>query len=202
MRDDTFPNRPDLDAYSRVTEPERFRPLHRLALDLVHHLEGEYAVIREERFELLPWMAPFEHAHPPLTLFPITTTAAPIAIAFTAFPSVVVRFGRWVSEPYPSCACDACAETATGAGARLEEHVRNVVSGRFMEELFIPWVADARLGWSFGDFESPSRCQRGWTSLPRSHALALGRRGSHVVRWSPWAVHHDGRQVQDTKSLI
>ena len=37
------------DAYSRVTEPERFRPLHDWALEALARLQTDYDVIRDER---------------------------------------------------------------------------------------------------------------------------------------------------------
>ena len=39
---------PPDEAYSRVTEPERFKPLHDWALEAVERLQTEYEVILEE----------------------------------------------------------------------------------------------------------------------------------------------------------
>jgi hypothetical protein len=169
-------------AYS-VTDPERFRPLHGIALDLLERLAAEYDVSRSESFEMMPGLTSFEHARLPITLTPNAPTAAPIAIAFTTFPSLVTRFGRWVLETFPSCACVACAETAEGEGRRLEELVHEVVAGRFHEELLIPRFRDGRLSWSFGDLSGPHRS--GWTRLARSRAVALGER-SLRIDWRPW----------------
>lgn len=170
-------------AYSQVTDPERFRPLHRIALDLLERLAVEYDVSRSESFEMVPGLTPFENALTPITLTPNAATAAPIAVAFTAFPSLVTRFGRWVLEAFPSCACDACARTAEEEGGRLEELVRQVVAGRFREELLIPRFRDGRLSWSFGGLRGPH--SGGWTRLARSRALALGGRSSRID-WAPW----------------
>jgi hypothetical protein len=174
------------EAYSRVTNPERFRPLHRLAIDLVEHLAAEYAVRRSEDFHLLPGMVPFHHARLPVTLSPVLPNAAPISVAFTPFPSLVVRFGRWIGEPFPSCACDACAATADGEGVRLHALVDDVVAGRFREEISIPLFGSARLGWSFGGIGGTSGRQSGWRGISRDHALVLRGQGSGVVHWSPW----------------
>lgn len=187
--DGRHPDEPPPEAYSRVTDAERFRPLHRLALDLLEHLATEYDVSRTETFEPGPGMTHFEHARPPVTLTPADPAAGPIAIAiaiaFTPFPSLIARFGRWIVEPFPSCGCDACAETAEGEGARLEALVQEVVAGRFREELSIPWLGDARLGWSFGDVGVAGH-RSGGTRLPRAHAAALRGRGPRRVQWSPW----------------
>jgi hypothetical protein len=180
------------EAYSRATHPERFRPLHRLALDLLEDLDTEYAVSRTEAFEPAPGTATFEHARPPVTLTPATPAAAPVAIAFTPFPGLIVRFGRWLVEPFPSCGCDACGKTANGEGARLEALVHAVVAGRFREELVIPWLGDGRLAWSFGDAGAAGRGS-GWSRLPRAHAVALRGRGPRIVQWSPWPGRSTGR---------
>lgn len=174
------------EARLRVTDPERFRPLHRLALDLVEHLAADYEVIRTEEFALLPGMVPFDHARLPVTLSPIIPTAAPIAIAFTSFPSLVVRFGRWIGEPFPSCACDVCAETADNEGARLQALVDNVVAGQFREEISVRRFGAARLAWSFGATSSTAGQQSGWSGISRDRALALKGHNSLVVQWAPW----------------
>jgi hypothetical protein len=167
--------------------------LHRLALDLVEHLAADYELIRTDEFALLPGMVPFDHARLPVTLTPLIPNAAPIAVAFTPFPSLVVRFGRWTAEPFPSCACDVCAETADGEGARLQAWVDHVVAGRFREEISIPLFGDARLGWAFGGTSGSSGRQSGWSGISRGRALALAGRDSHVVQWSPWPRRHHDR---------
>lgn len=178
---------PASEGYSQITDPERFRPLHRLAGDLLERLSSEYKVTWSESFELLPGMTPFDHARPPVTLVPFAPNAAPIAIAFTHFPSLVARFGRWIAEPFPSCACDGCAETAESEGARLEARIQDVVAGRFAEEISIPVVGDTRLYWFFGDISGPSGHQHGWSHLPRKHAQALRGRSPNLMQWSPWS---------------
>ncbi len=166
--------------------PERFSRLQPFALDLLKRLERDYDVFRSEAFELAPRMRPFEHARPPVTLTPTVPTAAPIAIGFAPHPSVIVRFGRWVAEPFPSCACDACEETAESEAARLEELITEVVAGRFREEVRIPVLGHARLIWSFGEHSGHSAHRSGWSLLPRSEARALRRRGSGATIWGPW----------------
>src|SRR5688572_30500627 len=142
---------PRPEAYSRVTDPERFQPLRTLALTIVDRLTGDYDVTRTESFASLPDMRPFEHARPPVTLTPLLSGAAPIAIAFTTFPGLLVRYGRWLADSFPACGCDACGETAAREGERLEDLLREVVAGRFHEELRIPLFRDAKLRWAVGD---------------------------------------------------
>ena len=181
--DDGYAAEPPPEAYSRVTNPGRFRPLHAFALEMADRLAAGYDVARTEAFAPPPGVAPFEHARPPVTLTPSTPAAAPVAIAFTTFPGVIVRYGRWLAEPFPSCGCDACGETAGGEGARLEELLGDVVAGRFTEELTIPLLGEARLRWTLGGGGHRSA---GMRRLPRARARTLRGAGPRRVRWQPW----------------
>jgi hypothetical protein len=185
------------EAYSRVTNPERFQPLHDHALDLFAHLETTYHVRRSEAFELLPMiMQPFEHALPPITLTPAVMEAAPISIGFTTFPSVLIRCGRWYSQAFPSCGCDACAATATGEIDRLDDVVRKVVAGAFAEELRVPLFRDARLSYWLGVATSGDGSHgSGWSTLPRAWARALPGPRSRRIQWRPWPRRES--QVRD-----
>jgi hypothetical protein len=124
-----------------------------------------------------------------VTLTPVRPDAAPIAIAFTAFPSLSVRVGRWHARSFPSCGCDACAEDATGAAERLDEFVAKVVTGHFVEELHIPLFGNARLVHGFRDsHSSEERANEGWTTIRRAVARALAGRGPRRVQWQPWPL--------------
>jgi Family of unknown function (DUF6226) len=182
------------EAYSRVTNPERFRPLHELALALVSRLRGSYELAEREAFDLVPGlMQPFEHARPPVTLTPAASDAAPIAIAFTPFPSLIVRCGRWFGTSLPICGCDACAATAAQEGARLEELLGDVVAGNFGEELTIPWIGDLRVKWWLGSAAvGDGHHGEGMTTLPRKLARVLGASRSTRVQWRPWGQRKEG----------
>jgi hypothetical protein len=143
--DDLLPYDPPLEAYGRVTNPERFRPLHRFALDFFGELQAEFDVMQLASFDRLPSTTAFEHSRPPVTLTPVIPGAAPIAIAFTTFPSLLLRFGRWQEDSFPSCGCDACAETVEREAERFRLLVQDVVAGRFREELKISWLREPRL---------------------------------------------------------
>jgi hypothetical protein len=56
---------PDPEAYSRVTNPERFLSLHTFALALLDRLGLEYEVLTTDVFTLTPNMTPFEQPHQP-----------------------------------------------------------------------------------------------------------------------------------------
>jgi hypothetical protein len=188
LADDDGWRGPPPEAYSRVTNSERFRPLHAHALGRLADLQATYDVAASEGFELLPGiMQPFEHARPPVTLRPGAPGAAPVAVAFTTFPSLLVRCGRWHSAAFPSCGCDACGEDAADQAERLDALVDRVVAGLFAEELRIPFFGDARLSARFGD-GTPREGMNGesWAMLPRAYARRLAGRGRHAVWWQPW----------------
>jgi hypothetical protein len=176
------------EAYSRVTDAERFRPLHEHALGLLTQLRADYDVAVSDAFVLLPGLiGPVEHARPPATLTPLAPAAAPLAVAFTTFPSLLVRCGRWHVAAFPSCGCDACDEDAVGEGRRLDDLVGKVVAGLFEEELRIPWVGDARLYRRFRAGPRPGGWSgEGWETLRRGVARALAGAGPRRVRWQPW----------------
>ena len=179
---------PSPEEYSRVTNADRFRPLHQHALDLLVRLQASYDVTQSDTFALVPGlMRPFAHARPPVTLTPAAADAAPIAIAFTAFPGLVVRCGRWHSAPFPSYGCDACDETAAGEAERLEDLLGKVVAGLFVEEIRMPLLGDARLYGSFGD-RTPSGAlsAQGWITVSRDVARVLRGDGPRRIQWRPW----------------
>jgi hypothetical protein len=111
---------PPDEAYSRVTDPERFAPLVPAADALVERLVATYAV------EL-------ERATRAVRLQP--ALGAPLTVGITDFPGVVLRFGHWCGTHQPMCGCDACDETPDEAIEEMTDVVRAVVEGHFTEEL-------------------------------------------------------------------
>ena len=185
--------------YSRVTNPQRFRPLHARALALVERLAAEFEVVRSEAFVLMPSMTPFAHALPPVTLTAAAAGAAPIAFAFTGFPSVILRCGRSFADSFPSCGCDACRETAEDEGDRLEWMVAAVVAGGFVEELVIPWFGRANVRWWLSHSSDAGLSRRsGGTSLPRARARALAGAGPRRMQWQPWSRRVDASGLAHT----
>lgn len=184
---------PAPEEYSRVTNPERFLPLHDAALGLLASLEQAYEVNRAEHFDPLPGlMQPFEGARPPVTLVPVAPGASPLGVAFTAFPGLIVRYGRWHARSFPSCGCDACAEDAAGEAARLEALAGRIVAGGFREELRVPFIRDCRLYEVFPAAVPGGSSEAGWTTLPRRVAKALSARGKGRVEWEPWRPAQSG----------
>jgi hypothetical protein len=176
------------DAYSRVTNPERFRALILHALAVFDHLRVTYDVTERATFAPLPGLlTPFEHERPPITLVPVAPDAAPLGIAFTRFPGVIVQFGLWHTTPFPTCGCDACAENAGDEAARLDVLVRHIVAGEFTEQIQTPWLfGDARLSYRLGGSVDGNGLSARWTSIPRSVARSLRGGANRVTWWQPW----------------
>jgi hypothetical protein len=167
--------------------------MHAAAASLLERLASEYDVVATSEFVPTPDMTSFAHARQPATLTPRSPTAAPVSVAFTTFPGLVVRFGYWTATRFPVCGCDACAPSADDEYAKLEQMVRDVVSGHFEEELRVPLIGDARIRWSFGQRASGGQFSSSEHVLPRSHARALRADRPTSVRWQPWTMRRDAR---------
>jgi hypothetical protein len=129
---------PPPEAYSRVTNPKRFAPPHAASEGLLDRLEREFDTERTRGYGLDPELEEgFKLARPSVSLVPRDTGAAPIVVAFSAFPGLRVRFGRWHMVAFPTCGCDACDETAESEIKRLSSLIDNVTAGRYRESLRI-----------------------------------------------------------------
>ena len=187
------PEGPSEEAYSSVTNTERFRPLHQMALELFIRLEAEFDVDRIEGYGLDSEIENrFELARPPVRLTPRGGSRGPITIVFTAFPGIVVRVGRWHTDWFPNCGCNACDETAAGEVERLNEVLDDVTAGRFGEAIEIPWSSFMRSGWVETKFWSPDESRSSTRSrfrvrVDRVRALEMSGGGRRLnVNWKPW----------------
>ncbi|MCY4582425.1 MAG: DUF6226 family protein [Chloroflexi bacterium] len=210
------PEGPPEEAYSRVTDPERFLPLHDAALKMLAALEQRFDVERVEGYGLDDELATQGLIRPTVVLRPTDPGAAPITVAFTDFPGLNVRFGRWSTEPFPSCGCDACAEDAEGETERLTEMVDILTAGGFREAVIhspAPWMP----GWWRPD-RLLQTLRRGrapgvmafapLSEQPRqpSRRLRLGTsglRGSRLRRWFDGPTHRSrsGSLIADSRAL-
>lgn len=171
---------PPEEAYSRVTNPERFRPLHGSAERLLGRLEATFDVEREERYDLDDELGPYA-AKPTVRLAPRSTDGGSLTIVFTSFPGLLVRLGHWVVEPVPVCGCDACDETAEEEQARLESMVGDLTTGRLTESIRLRlWGG----GWLVRGAPDPHDVSR----IGRSRARALIARagGRRRFDYRPW----------------
>ena len=173
---------PPEEAYSRVTNPERFQPLHDAATELLDRLEREFAVERLEGRQADDELGRESLARPPIRLTPHDPQAAPIVVAFSKFPGLHVRFGSWRTAPFPNCGCDACDETPDWLFKEMTQMVEAVVSGRFREAMRVPVL----LGEEFRDNHGGSRSSRSRVSRSRALEMTGGKRNV-TLEWKPWA---------------
>jgi uncharacterized protein DUF6226 len=176
---------PPREAYSRLTELERFEPLHAWAIDLLRRLEERFQVERIDSYGLDVELERVEVVRPTVRLVPSIEDAASIAVSFTKFPGLSVRFGVWHREGFPSCGCDACDETAEGEFARFEVMCHDVTAGRFRETINLPVVGPAWQEHEFWDSDGSRSSGRG--RLDRSQARAMiAEAGGSSFTWLPW----------------
>ena len=179
---------PPEEAYSRVTNPERFRPLHAAAMELLDRLEREFAVERLEGHDADEELGRGSLARPPIRLVPHDPQAAPIVVAFTEFPGLRLRFGSWRTEPFPDCGCDACDETAEVSIEEMTRMVEAVVSGGFREAMRVPpLLGDGRQESEFRPNDGHGGFSRSRGRVPRSRALEMtGGERDVTLEWKPW----------------
>jgi Family of unknown function (DUF6226) len=100
------PEGPPPEAYSRVTNPEWFRPLHDVALTLLEQLHASFNVERVEGYGLDSELEVGDLARPGVKLIPRDSNAAPLTIILTTFPGLKVRLQlvhRWVPSMWLRC---------------------------------------------------------------------------------------------------
>jgi hypothetical protein len=169
---------PPDDAYGRVTNPERYRPLHEAALQIVDELSATYHVsvtrgpdadpeLESHGVELLDV----------IRLVPAIATAAPLTLALTGFPGVFMRVGTWRQGAYPHCGCDACDEAPVDAVAQLHQDVDNAVAGRITED----WDGE-RL--HFAESSTGVERSSGWALIEGERRERYG--APRRYEWEPW----------------
>ena len=179
------PDGPLPEAYSRVTDPERFRPLHAMIETLLGELDSSFDVERTDGYGLDDELEASALARPTVTLIPRDARAAPLVVAFTTFPGIRLRAGHWCTEIFPSCGCDACSETADGEALRLREMVDNVVAGRFREVISVPLIGD---GWQEWELWSDRGRRRSRSRIKGKRARAMvASVGRPSIEWAAWA---------------
>ncbi len=166
--------------YSQVTNPGRFAVLHAAADRLLDELTARYTVERRETAE--PLGATGERVRT-VRLIPHTPAAAPLAIAFTGFPGVVLRLGRWYAETLPGCGCDACDERPDDLVAELRMQVAALVEGGLWERV----RRGVSGSWSETRLVGPDLAEGTETLLDPREARAARRDGfAAPVQWAPW----------------
>jgi hypothetical protein len=178
-----------LEAYSRVTNPERFACLRDSAAEWLDRLEREFETKRREAYGLDPEL---EHdcnlSRPSVALLPRDMGAAPLIIAFSDFPGLRVRFGRWYIVAFPTCGCDACDETAETEAERLGLLIEDMTAGRFREVIRVRADGTA---WKESEFWSTDgRCAEE-LCLDQTRTRKLLDEGDRLsYEWAPWPRRH------------
>ena len=96
------PGGPPPEAYSRVTNAERFQPLHAAMLEIIGRLENDFEVERKDGYGLDDELERgLDLASPSVRLSPRDADAAPITVVFTAYPGLHLRVGRWHARAFP-----------------------------------------------------------------------------------------------------
>jgi hypothetical protein len=167
-------------AYSQVTDPGRYTVLHEAAERLLDELTTRYTVERRETTE--PLDATGDRVRT-VRLIPHTPAAAPLAVAFTGFPGVVLRLGRWYQESLPACGCDACDERPQDLIAEMRLQVGALVEGGLWERvrrgMTGSWSETRLVGENF---------DQGYETPLDPRAARAARRGGFAapVQWAPW----------------
>ena len=176
---------PPDEAYSRVTEPERFSPLHGWALEAVARLQREYEITLDEDGVTDADLERYPLSRPSIKLTPIHDSSAPITIAFTDFPGIGVRVGRWLTDRFPSCGCDACDEMSEDAFEGFTELLSDVVAGRFRESLYLDYLGR---GWSSMELWCGEHRRRsGRSRVSRDKAVQILDGETEIaLEWTPW----------------
>jgi Family of unknown function (DUF6226) len=176
---------PPLEAYSRVTNPERFASLHDVAAELLDRLEREFEAERREAYGLDPELEQgCNPSRPSVALLPRDIGAAPLVVAFSGFPGLRARFGRWYVVAFPTCGCDACDETAERETERLRSLIDNMTAGHFREAIR---VRPDGTEWKESEFGSTGAHCAEELRLDQAYARKLLDAGSRSsYQWAPW----------------
>jgi len=171
------------DSFSaRVSDPGRFQVLPETAEEILDQLAERYVVDRRESKEPTG-PAPGAEVVRTVRLMPRSPAAGPLSIAFTDFPGIVLRLGRWFIEPSPDCGCDDCAEDpgelVMSLRAQVLAHVEGGLWERVRRGVTGSWL-ETRL---IGTGVSATR----QAPIDPAEARAARREGfAAAVQWDPW----------------
>src|SRR5438270_3474905 len=139
-------------SYSRVSNPERFAPLHTVADALIEHLRAAYRVDVAALAD-----SEMPAATKVVAVTPARADAAPLVFRFTDFPGVVIRAGLRCRPAFPACGCDACDDAWQDIADTMEALVLAVADGTFTEWLDLTGDRTASVGYRIGTPDG-----RGW----------------------------------------
>src|SRR5262245_37115458 len=170
--------------YGRVTNAARFAVLHSVALELLNRLHDEFDVERVEPYESdddLDQFARVPLARPTVALVPKDPGCAPLVVAFSSFPGLLVRVGANYRVAVPGCGCDACDENAEGEAERFRGLLHAVTLGHFREYLERRGDGAATLVWEW-ELAGQHRREQLMLESTRASRVKLGL----ISPWKPW----------------
>ena len=155
---------------------------------MIDRLEADFDVERIEGYGLDEELEGTRGlARPSVKLSPVDPEAAPIMVAFTDFPGLFVRFGRWATEAYPVCGCDACGGTGETEFKGLMERTYSLTTNGLRETVQAPMGLFGGDGSLEAEWRGPSNYGRSWSSIDRKLARQMsGGRRRLVLDWKPW----------------
>ena len=179
---------PRPEGYSRVSNAARFGVLHDGAAVLLDELTDRYTVERRETKEPLG-----PEAGAPIVrivrLVPHSPAAGLLAVAFTDFPGIVLRLGRWYEDRLPSCGCDNCDEDPHELVADLRAHVTAHIEGGLWERVRRGLTGS----WRETRLVGHGLMIDGSAQLEPAAARAARREGlAAPVQWAPWPRRGSG----------
>ncbi len=159
------------DEAAHVTGAARFAVLQEAAEVLLEELNRRFLVEWREVKELLPDGSTVRWVR----LIPRTLVAAPLAVAFTDTPGIVLQLGRWFRQSLPGCDGDEVGV--------LQQTVTALVEGGLWERVRrgpVGSVAEARL-------IGPDLRVGRQVPLDARAAREARREGfAAAVQWGPW----------------
>lgn len=168
---------------SRVSDPGRFRVLQVAAEEILDGLAESYIVDRRESKEPVG-PTPGTEVVRTVRLMPRSPAAGPLSVAFTDFPGIVLRLGRWFVEPLPDCGCDDCAEDP----AALVENLRILVSAHVEGGLWERVQRGVTGSWLDTRLIAPDLRIVRQLPIEAAEARAARREGfAAAVQWAPWS---------------
>ena len=160
------------------TDTARFAALHRAADLLLDELAEQYIVERRETKEKL---GPDGALARMVRLIPRTPAAGPLAVAFTDYPGLTVRLGRWWVETLPAWGQDVGDEDPGVSVELLRTHASALVEGweRVRRGVGGSWFETRLISDGFNE--------RREGQLSAQDAREARRSGfAAAVQWAPW----------------
>lgn len=176
---------PPEDAYSKVSNLQRFAPLHTVADSLIEWLQNTFDVHTEESSAVAD-----DFLHSPSDIIravgvsPRDPAAAPLTFVLTEFPGVFLHAGALHDFYFPACGCDACDDNVAGLADKLEWTVHAIVAGRYFERFVRgnDWM-ESRLEGQEGNMSSG---QIRVSELPQEKVTLAREVLPATGKWSAW----------------